>query len=98
MSVIGGDNYRLVAKYLKDDGTAVVKEKEYGRSGRDWEVEGFKGPDCLRLCLSVLYFVTLAQGESTNLTLDLSKTFGSSLPVDKYKLTVKSEEGQKVVY
>lgn len=42
-------------------------------------------------------FVTLGPGESTNLTLDLSKTFGSSLAVDKYKLTVKSEDGQKVV-
>lgn len=30
-SVIGGDNYHLLAKYLKDDGTTVVKEKKSGK-------------------------------------------------------------------
>jgi len=42
-------------------------------------------------------YVTLAPGESTNLTLELPKTFGSQLGVSKYKLTVKSEDGQTVV-
>lgn len=30
-SVIGGDNYHLIAKYLKDDGSTVVKEKKSGK-------------------------------------------------------------------
>lgn len=40
--------------------------------------------------------VKLEPGESTNLTLDLFKTFGGFLGVSRYKLTVKSEDGQKV--
>jgi hypothetical protein len=42
-------------------------------------------------------FVKLAPGESTSLELNLSKTFGAYLGVGKYKLIVKSEDGQKVV-
>lgn len=42
-------------------------------------------------------FVKLALGESTTLVLDLSKTFGSYLGVGKYKMIVKSEDGQKAV-
>lgn len=42
-------------------------------------------------------FVKLKPGESTNLELDLSYKFSSYLGVSKYKLTVKSEDGQKVV-
>ena len=42
-------------------------------------------------------FVQLSPGKSTTLELDLAKTFGSYLGVSKYKLTVKSEDGDKVV-
>lgn len=42
-------------------------------------------------------YVLLQPGQSTNLELDLAKTFGSYLRVGKYKLIVKSEEGEKVV-
>lgn len=39
--------------------------------------------------------VTLAPGESTTLELNLSKTFRSLLGVSKYRLVVKSEDGQQ---
>ncbi|MFN0140544.1 MAG: hypothetical protein ACKVQW_10735 [Pyrinomonadaceae bacterium] len=43
-------------------------------------------------------FVKLAPGESTNLELNLAKIFSSELlNVSKYKLTIKSEAGDKVV-
>ena len=41
-------------------------------------------------------FLKLARDESTTLELDLSKTFRSYLGIGKYKLIVKSEDGQKV--
>ena len=42
-------------------------------------------------------YLTLAPNESTNLTLELPRIFNSPLGVSKYKLTVKSEDGQTVV-
>lgn len=42
-------------------------------------------------------YAKLLPGESTKLELDLSRAFGSYLGVSKYQLTVKSEDGQKVV-
>jgi hypothetical protein len=42
-------------------------------------------------------FVKLAPGESTTVELNLAKTFGSYLGVGKYKLTVKSKAGQRIV-
>jgi hypothetical protein len=42
-------------------------------------------------------FVKLAPGESTNLEVNLAKTFGSSLGVGKYELLAKSEGGESVV-
>jgi len=41
-------------------------------------------------------YISLLSGESTNLELNLAKIFRSYLGVGIYKLTVKSEEGQKV--
>jgi hypothetical protein len=42
-------------------------------------------------------FTKLPPGESTNLELDLAKLLKSYFGVSKYKMTVKSEDGQKVV-
>ena len=42
-------------------------------------------------------FVTLSPGQSTELELDLATVFRSHLGVGRYQLTVKREDGQKVV-
>jgi hypothetical protein len=42
-------------------------------------------------------YVTLQPGESTSVHFDLQRRFGQTLDVGKYRLTVKSEKGQRVV-
>ena len=42
-------------------------------------------------------YVTLQPGESTSVHFDLQWRFGQTLDVGKYRLTVKSEKGQRVV-